>query len=182
MKAAKIIGLGALLAVPGLSGASVCESGSIGVGPYISAAPLMDSSGSTRQRFKGGSLTAKCAFNDGFALSVGSFMAENNSSNSSLHGIDVAVLTGHNLASEGFTSQMGASLIYSWNNPDSGSNLSYPTVALVSGLGYNWKNIGLMFSVDIPVYMERKYLRRVEADYARLHYPLAGRATVSFRF
>jgi len=123
---------------------------SIGLGTY-SLILDHDSSGTKDDKFYGAALNAGYAFTDNFAIKGAYYYMEHDDfSDLEVEGIDLAVVAGTGLATEGFKIYGGVGLFSEkWKVKGLSGNEKFSGAQLVGGLGYNWEVVSLDFSVGI---------------------------------
>ena len=123
---------------------------SIGVGTY-SLILDNDTSGFKDDEFYGAAISAGYSFTDNIAIKGAYYSLEHDDfKNLEVKGIDLAVVAGIGLATEGFKIYGGAGLFSEkWEVDGFSGNEKFSGAQLVGGLGYNWEYVSLDLSVGI---------------------------------
>jgi hypothetical protein len=128
------------------SSASAAEKRfSVGGGVYVST---MSASGYADDDFAGLALTGTAAFNNHFGVRLNLFSLEHDDlSGLDSSGFDLLALIGYNLANEGFKFYGGLG-VFRDKLEYAGLSETFSGPQLNLGLGYNWSQVALDFSVS----------------------------------
>lgn len=119
---------------------------SVGGGVYVST---MSASGYADDDFTGLALTGTAAFNNHFAVRLNLFSLEHEDvSGLDSSGFDLLALIGYNLANEGFKFYGGLG-VFRDKMKYVGLSETFSGPQLNLGLGYNWSQVALDFSVSL---------------------------------
>lgn len=123
---------------------------SIGLGTYALTLDN-DTSGFSDDDFYGAALSAGYAFTDNVAIKGAFYYMEHDDfSDLEVTGIDLAVVGGTGLATEGFKIYGGAGFFSEeWEVSGTSGDEKFSGLQLVGGLGYNWEVVSLDFSIGI---------------------------------
>ena len=124
---------------------------SIGLGTYALNLAYGDESMGSDDEFRGFAISAAYAFNDNVAMK-GAFYSMDHEDISELEasGLDLAVLAGTGLATQGFKIYGGGGLFNeTWEISGVSGDEKFSGFQLVGGLGYNWDVISVDLSVAI---------------------------------
>ena len=118
---------------------------SVGGGIYVST---LSPSGYADEDFSGLALTGTAAFNNHFGVRLNLFSLEHDDVSSlDSSGFDLLALAGYNLANEGFKFYGGLG-VFRDKLEYAGSSETFSGTQLNLGLGYNWSQVALDFSVS----------------------------------
>lgn len=143
---------------------------SIGLGTYALNLAYSDASMGSDDEFSGFAINASYAFNDHVAVKGAYYSLEHDDfSEIEAKGLDLAVVGGMGLATEGFKIYGGGGLFNeTWEFPRFADE-KFSGIQLVGGLGYNWDVVSVDLSVAI----------RNASDYADFLESIGGTGTVT---